>query len=50
MKCIICRIDKNIELFNDEHVTPDSLRGYYHIRNVCMDCNSRMGEEVDAPS
>ncbi|WP_440057490.1 HNH endonuclease [Pseudomonas fragariae (ex Marin et al. 2024)] len=49
MKCIICRIEKNIELFNDEHVIPDSLRGYYHIRNVCIDCNSRMGEEVDAP-
>ncbi|OAE14122.1 hypothetical protein AZH11_01985 [Pseudomonas simiae] len=49
MECIICRKEKDAKDFNDEHVIPDSLRGYYHIKNVCTDCNSRMGNEVDAP-
>ncbi|RBH57339.1 MULTISPECIES: HNH endonuclease [Pseudomonas] len=48
-KCIICRNDKDESDFNDEHVIPDSLGGYYHIDTVCIDCNSRMGKEVDAP-
>lgn len=49
MKCIICRNDKDAASFNDEHVIPDSLGGYYHIYTVCTDCNSLMGEEIDAP-
>lgn len=49
MKCIICRGDKDKISFNDEHVIPDSLGGYYHINTVCIECNSRMGEEIDAP-
>jgi len=49
MKCIICRDEKDEGSFNDEHVIPESLGGYYHIYTVCIDCNSRMGEEVDAP-
>jgi len=49
MKCIICRFEKPQESFNDEHVIPDSLGGYYHIYSVCIDCNSRLGENVDAP-
>lgn len=49
MKCIICRCSKDKGSFNDEHVIPDSLSGYYHIYTVCIDCNSRMGEDVDAP-
>ncbi|WP_173477423.1 HNH endonuclease [Pseudomonas chlororaphis] len=47
MKCIICR--ENKEKFTDEHVIPDSLGGYYHTYNVCVDCNSSMGKKVDAP-
>lgn len=47
MLCIICREDK--EDMSDEHVIPDSLRGFYHVYNVCKICNSNMGEKVDSP-
>jgi len=47
MECIICRKDK--EAMSDEHVIPDSLGGFYHIYNVCIECNSRMGSAIDAP-
>lgn len=43
--CIICRKEK--DKFNDEHVFPDSIGGYYHIKTVCTDCNSRLGTTVD---
>lgn len=49
VKCIICRIKKTEDCFNDEHVIPDSLAGYYHIYNVCTDCNSELGEKIDSP-
>ncbi|UBM61362.1 HNH endonuclease [Candidatus Sulfidibacterium hydrothermale] len=45
MKCIICRENKTE--FNDEHVIPDSIQGYYHINTVCTDCNSRLGTLID---
>ncbi|MGG5218508.1 HNH endonuclease [Rahnella variigena] len=45
-KCIICRKDK--DNMSDEHVIPDSIGGYYHIYNVCRDCNSHLGTKVDA--
>ncbi len=44
-KCIICREQK--EHFNDEHVIPEAIKGYYHIFSVCVDCNSKMGEKID---
>lgn len=43
--CIICRKEK--EDFNDEHVIPDSIQGYYHIYSVCIDCNSKLGSNID---
>lgn len=43
--CIICHRD-NKEL-SDEHVIPEVIGGYYHIYNVCRDCNSRLGAHVD---
>jgi uncharacterized protein YlaI len=46
--CIICRKDKEEQLFNDEHVIPDSLGGKLIIKNVCKDCNSRLGTKIDA--
>lgn len=49
MKCIICRNVKEDSDFSDEHVIPDSLGGYYHIYTVCKSCNSKLGENVDAP-
>lgn len=43
--CIICHRD-GMEL-SDEHVIPDAIGGYYHIYNVCKECNSKLGESVD---
>lgn len=43
--CIICHQD-DVEL-SDEHVIPDAIGGYYHIYNVCKECNSKLGESVD---
>ena len=43
--CIICREEKSN--FNDEHVIPDSIQGYYHIDSVCTDCNSKIGSAID---
>lgn len=43
--CIICHRD-NQEL-SDEHVIPEAIGGYYHIYNVCKDCNSKLGNHVD---
>lgn len=45
--CIICRTEKSATEFNDEHVIPDSIGGYYHIYSVCTDCNSNLGSKVD---
>lgn len=44
--CIICRKEK--EEFSDEHVIPDSIKGYYHIYTVCKTCNSDLGTRVDS--
>jgi hypothetical protein len=44
--CIICRKEK--ENFNDEHVIPDSIQGYYHIYSVCVECNSELGGKIDS--
>lgn len=49
IQCIICRQyydDINGKL-SDEHVIPDSLGGYYHIYNVCDQCNKNMGTIID---
>ncbi len=43
--CIICRKEKHD--FNDEHVIPDSIQGYYHIYKVCVNCNSKLGSNID---
>ena len=44
--CIICHRDE-VEL-SDEHVIPDAIGGYYHIYNVCKNCNSNLGNCVDS--
>jgi hypothetical protein len=45
--CIICRLDKDD--MSLEHVIPQSLGGYYHIKTVCVACNSMMGNNIDSP-
>lgn len=46
-KCAICHcIDAQ---YTDEHVIPEALGGrYVHKRMVCRDCNSVLGQRVDA--
>ena len=44
--CIICWQPQRE--FSDEHVIPEALGGYYHIRNVCKKCNSHLGSHVDS--
>lgn len=46
--CIICRKSLDESLFNDEHVIPDALGGYYHINNICIECNSEIGYAIDS--
>ena len=47
-ECIICRKEKSDNKFNDEHVIPDSIQGYYHINSVCQNCNSKLGTAIDS--
>lgn len=42
--CIICRLSKLSTDFNDEHVIPDSVNGYYHIKSVCTQCNCTLSK------
>lgn len=44
MKCIICREEKE---GSDEHIIPDSLGGAIHCYNVCKECNSLLGTNID---
>ena len=46
-KCAICR-SEGVQ-FSVEHVIPEALGGYYVLRDlVCVDCNSKLGDRVDA--
>lgn len=46
INCIICREKKDNP--TEEHVIPQSIGGYYKIYNVCKDCNSKLGEQIDS--
>lgn len=50
-KCFICRrnFDNKDVIRSDEHVIPDALGGRYHTYNVCKECNSFLGQHIDAP-
>ena len=47
--CIFCgRTDNDVE-FNREHIIPKNIGGTLFLDNaVCVDCNSRLGTQVDA--
>jgi hypothetical protein len=47
MKCIICEQDKDVSQFSVEHVIPEAIGGVLTIDNVCKECNSHLGTEVD---
>ncbi|KZX17728.1 hypothetical protein MBCUT_00220 [Methanobrevibacter cuticularis] len=46
-KCILCETDKEDNEFNKEHVIPKQLGGTLTIENLCKDCNSKLGNELD---
>ncbi len=45
MRCIFCRQEKK---HSEEHIIPESIGGIVTISNVCRDCNSKLGTEVDS--
>ncbi len=45
INCIFCQLEKNP---SDEHPIPLNIGGKIIIRNVCKDCNSKLGSEVDS--
>ena len=47
-RCIICKKIKNSNDFNKEHIIPESIGGSLTIDNVCKDCNSKLGKEIDS--
>lgn len=44
--CIIC---KNVKALTEEHIIPEFLGGSLVVRNVCKDCNSKMGSGFEGP-
>jgi hypothetical protein len=47
MKCIFCQQERTV--FSREHVFPDAIGGALIIKDVCKDCNQRLGKSVDSP-
>lgn len=47
MECIICRNDKERSQFNIEHIIPEAIKGNLKIYCVCIECNSKMGDNFD---
>src|SRR6478609_8614538 len=46
--CIICNIQKDVSLFNEEHIIPAAIGGKFTVNNVCTACNSHLGNTVDS--
>lgn len=47
-RCIFCLEEKTAEEFSVEHVFPDAIGGCFTISNVCRECNSKLGSQVDS--
>jgi len=47
-RCIFCLEEKTAEDFSVEHVFPDAIGGCFTINNVCRECNSNLGSQVDS--
>ncbi|MFL0194177.1 HNH endonuclease [Clostridium sp. WILCCON 0269] len=47
MKCIICKNERTVDIFSEEHVFPDSIGGTLIIKCVCKECNDKLGSSVD---
>lgn len=46
-KCILCETSKEDNEFNREHVVPKQLGGSFTVFNLCKDCNTKLGDELD---
>jgi hypothetical protein len=46
-RCIFCCLEKADDLFSLEHVFPEAIGGRLTIRDVCKQCNDRLGHSVD---
>ncbi len=46
IKCIFCEETKE---GTAEHIFPQSIGGTRIIEEVCKDCNSKLGSDVDSP-
>jgi hypothetical protein len=46
-RCIICLVEQEGELTN-AHVIPQSVGGRLAVKNVCADCNSKLGHTAEA--
>lgn len=47
--CIICRKQKPLEEFNEEHIFPATIGGHLRIKSVCIECNEKLGKRFDTP-
>jgi hypothetical protein len=45
--CIVCMRQLGLGEQSDEHVFPDAIGGTLVIRDVCRECNGRLGDRVD---
>ncbi|MGR6342355.1 HNH endonuclease [Priestia megaterium] len=45
MRCIICKQLK--ENLTEEHIFPDAIGGTLTLKNVCKECNNKLGHSVD---
>lgn len=46
-QCIICKQLKEENEFNKEHIIPESIGGSLTIKDVCKECNSKLGNTID---
>lgn len=49
MLCIFCRADKTRNQFTLEHVFPATIGGAFILLNVCKECNTTLGKNIDNP-
>lgn len=46
--CLLCN-KKSVERFPKEHIIPRALGGKIYIKQICEDCNHKMGTYIDGP-
>lgn len=48
-RCILCLKTFDDADASDEHVFPDAIGGLLKLKEMCVPCNSHLGEVIDAP-